>query len=98
VVDETTATTLRDRVFASALRQEAQQEVEQEKLALSFELLRESPGSSPDPWSSELVESLLRQSFELRFRDPQAMRWLAFMETSGTCAVTPGSPTSHSGI
>jgi tetratricopeptide (TPR) repeat protein len=83
-VDEATAASLRDRALASALRQEVQQKVEQERLALSLDLLRQSPKSAGPVRRAqvesgpEVAESLLRHSFELRFRDPQAMRWLAY--------------------
>lgn len=94
-VEEAAGTSLRDRVLASALRQETQQKVEQERLALSFDLLRESHESAGPVQRAqvesgpELVESLLRQSFELRFRDPQAMRWLAYNAVQATESLPP---------
>lgn len=77
--------TVRDRALAVALRQEARERTEQEKLTRSLDLLRESPRSYDGPpfrvgalHGRRLVETLLQRSFELRFRDSQTMRWLAY--------------------
>jgi tetratricopeptide (TPR) repeat protein len=77
---------LLDRALDTALGQEARWRSEQQKLAQSLELLRAGSGSY-DALSFRqvqalqgpgLVEALLRRSFELRYRDPGEMRWLAY--------------------
>ena len=77
---------LRDRTVTVALRQEARWRVDEERLNRSLELLHGAPqgyeGLSfrhvQDLCGKPLVEALLRRSWESRFRDPKAMRWLAY--------------------
>lgn len=77
---------LRDRTLAAALQREARAKENQEKLARSLKLLKiraQGDDGISLRWAQTLqgvplVEALLQQSFELRYRDPAAMRWLAY--------------------
>jgi hypothetical protein len=74
------------RVLAAALEQDARWRLDEKKLARSLELLRGSPGVYDGLTFRQvrglhgppLVEALMQRSFELRFRAPRAMRWLAY--------------------
>jgi tetratricopeptide (TPR) repeat protein len=77
---------LRDHTLAIALKQEARWRTDEKKLARSLEILRASPRGYDDLsfrqvqalHGQPLVEALLQRSFELRYRDPKGMRWLAY--------------------
>ncbi len=77
---------LRDRVLKVALEQESRWRTDEKKLARSLVLLRESPRGYDGLTFRQvqalhgppLVEALLQRSFELRYRDPKGMRWLAY--------------------
>ncbi len=77
---------LHERAVSAALRQEARWRTEERKLARSLELLRESPGGYDGLTVRQIqglqgrpmIEALLKRSWELRFQDPGAMRWLAY--------------------
>jgi len=77
---------LRDRTIAAALEQDSRWRLDQRKLDRSLELL----GTHPEGYDGltfrqiealhgrPLVEALLQKSWDVRFDDPRAMRWLAY--------------------
>ncbi len=88
---------IRDHTLAASLKQEARWRTDEKKLARSLELLRESP-QGYDGFTlrqvralhgPSLIEALLQRSFELRFRDPRAMRWLAFNAVKAAESLRP---------
>jgi tetratricopeptide (TPR) repeat protein len=77
---------IRDHTLAAALKQEARWRTDEKKLAHSLEILRATPRGYDGFTLRQvqalhgppLVEALLERSHEIRFRDPKAMRWLAY--------------------
>ena len=87
----------RERTLAAALEQDARWRLDEKKLARSLELLRGSPGGYDSLTSRQvrslhgvpLVEALLERSFELRYSDPKAMRWLAYNAVQAAESLRP---------
>jgi tetratricopeptide (TPR) repeat protein len=77
---------LRDHTVAAALKQDYRWRLDQKKLDRSLELLGTHPEGYDgltfrqiqDLHGEPLMEALLRRSWESRFRDPGATRWLAY--------------------
>lgn len=85
-----------DRALVAALRQEDRRRESQQKLARSLGSLRTARGDDglsfrpvPDLQGVPLVEALLQQSFELRYRDPKAMRWIAYNALKAAESLSP---------
>jgi hypothetical protein len=88
---------LRDRAVAAALEQDAHWRPDQKKLDRSLALL----GADPQGYDGltfrqvrslhgqPLIEALLWRSWELRFHDPKAMRWLAYNAVKAAESLRP---------
>jgi hypothetical protein len=78
--------TEREQAIGSAIQQEAQWKPDERKIIRSLGLLDSNPRGYEGLTFSQaqglhgvsLVEALLTQIWELRFRDPKSMRWLAY--------------------
>jgi len=77
---------LRDRTVAAALEQDSRWRPDDNKLQQSLELLAAHPQGYASLTFRQvqalhgkpLVEALLQKSWDIRFHDPKAMRWLAY--------------------
>jgi tetratricopeptide (TPR) repeat protein len=77
---------LRNRTIAAAQEQETHRRIDEKKLQRSLELLSTHPQGHDGLTFQQIqplhgkprVEILLQRSWELRFRDPRMMRWLAY--------------------
>jgi tetratricopeptide (TPR) repeat protein len=93
----------RERTLAAALEQDARWRLDEKKLARSLELLRGSPGGYDGLTFRQvrslhgvpLIEALLERSFELRYSDPKAMRWLAFNAVKAAESLRPQDYAPH---
>jgi tetratricopeptide (TPR) repeat protein len=88
---------LRHHAIAMARRQEARWRTEEGALDRSLELLRARPQDdglifrqSQPLHGKSLVEALLQQSWDARFRDPKSMRWLAYNALKAAESLRPG--------
>src|SRR4051794_21275423 len=88
---------LRNHAGAAALDQDSRWRLNDKKLQQSLELLRTHPEGYDALTSRQietlhrqaLVEALLQKSWDVRFRDPRAMRWLAYSALKAAESLRP---------
>src|SRR4051794_734129 len=88
---------LRNPAGAAALDQDSRWRLNDKKLQQSLELLRTHPEGYDALTSRQiealhgraLVEALLQKSWDVRFRDPRAMRWLAYNAVKAAESLRP---------